>query len=87
MTTKEFTEMCRDLQSAYRKRMGEPMGYGPRPTSLNKQKSMLVDGNKTGKNFVNEFAFNYAKCRVANILPSKRSILMCWVKTQAEGRM
>ena len=25
---------------------------------------MLVDGDKTGKNFVNEFTFNYAKGRV-----------------------
>ena len=27
---------------------------------------MLVDGKKTGKNFVNEFTFNYAKHRVEN---------------------
>ena len=27
---------------------------------------MLVDGKKTGKNFVNEFTFNYAKYRVEN---------------------
>ena len=66
MTVREFTQKCRELQGKYREKMGEPMGYGPKPKSPNKQISMLVDGDKTGKNFVNEFAFNYAKCRVAN---------------------
>ncbi len=64
MTIAEFTQKCRELQGAYRERMGEPMGVGPRPKSPNKQINMLVNGDKTGKNFVNEFAFNYAKRRV-----------------------
>lgn len=32
---------------------------------------MLVDGDKTGKNFVNEFTFNYAKHRVNNKQPNE----------------
>ena len=69
MTIKEFTQKCRELQGKYREAMGEPMGYGPRPKSPNKQINMLVDGDKTGKNFVNEFTFNHAKCRVNNLQP------------------
>ena len=64
MTIKEFTQKCRELQGAYRERMGEPMGYGPRLNSPNKQINMLVKGEETGKNFVNEFAFNHATYRV-----------------------
>ena len=66
MTITEFTKKCRELQGAYRDRMGEPMGYGPRPNSPNKQINMLVGGETTGKNFVNEYAFNHAKYRVKN---------------------
>jgi hypothetical protein len=49
--------------------MGEPMGVGPWPPENKKSRpqiNMLVDGKKTGKNFVNEFTFNYAKYRVEN---------------------
>ena len=69
MTIKEFTLKCRELQGAYRERMGEPMGVGPWPPENKKSRpqiNMLVDGKKTGKNFVNEFTFNYAKYRVEN---------------------
>lgn len=69
MTTAEFTRKCRELQGRFRERMGEPMGKGPYPKGPNYQINMLVNGEKTGKNFVNEFTFNYAKYRVKNIQP------------------
>lgn len=71
MTIAEFTNKCRELQSEYREKMGEAMGYGPRPKSPNKQINMLVNGKMTSKNFVNEFTFNYAKRRVENIQPNE----------------
>ena len=71
MTIAEFTKKCRELQGKYREKMGEAMGYGPRPNSPNKQINMLVNGKITGKNFVNEFTFNYAKRRVKNIQPNE----------------
>lgn len=67
MTTAEFTRRCRELQGRYRERMGEPMGKGPFRKSPNYQINMLVNGEKTGKNFVNDYAFNYAKYRVKNM--------------------
>ena len=67
MTTAEFTRKCRELQGKFRERMGEPMGKGPFRKSSNYQINMLVNGEETGKNFVNEFTFNYAKRRVNNI--------------------
>ena len=67
MTVTEFTRICRELQGRYREKMSEPMGYGPGALSPNKQINMLVNGEKTGKNFVNEFTFNYAKQRVKNL--------------------
>ena len=67
MTTAEFTRKCRELQGKFRERMGEPMGKGPFRKSPNYQINMLVNGEETGKNFVNEFTFNYAKRRVINI--------------------
>lgn len=66
MNTKEFTQKCRELQGRYRERMGEPMGVGPWRSSKTKQINMLVDGEKTGKNFVNKYTFDYAKDRVEN---------------------
>ena len=71
MTTAEFTRKCRELQGKYRERMGEPMGKGPYLSSPNYQINMLVNGKETGKNFVNEFAFNYAKGRVEKIKPNE----------------
>lgn len=67
MTIKEFTQKCRELQGKYREAMGEPMGNGPRLNSPNKQINMLVDGDKTGKNFVDKYTFNYAKHRVRHM--------------------
>ena len=51
----------------FREMIGEPMGVGPWRSSTSKQISMLVDGEKTGKNFVNEYAFKYAKRRVKHL--------------------
>ena len=65
MTIKEFTEKCRAIQGRFRESMGEPMGVGPLKTSERRHVNMLVDGELTGKNFVDEFTFNYAKKRVA----------------------
>ena len=67
MTTAEFTRKCRELQGKFRERMGEPMGKGPFRKSPNYQINMLVNGEETGKNFVNESTFNYAKGRVEKI--------------------
>ena len=69
MTIKEFTQKCREMQGRYRERMGEPMGVGPHLKKGTPQINMFVDGDKTGKNFVNEFTFNYAKHRVDNKQP------------------
>ena len=60
----DFTKRCRLLQSLYREEIHEPMGYGPWKTSKTKQISMIANGEKTGRNFVNPFTFDYAKQRV-----------------------
>jgi len=60
-----FTKKCRTLQSLFREELQEPMGVGPWRTSTHKQISMIADGEKTGKNFVSPFTFQYAKERVA----------------------
>lgn len=64
MNIKEFTEKCRKLQGCFRVEMNQPMGVGPYRSSRKQQINMIVDGENTGKNFVNDFAFQYAKCRV-----------------------
>lgn len=61
MSIKEFTEKCRKLQGCFRDEMKQQMGIGP---SGKPQINMIVDGERTGKNFVNDFAFRYAKHRV-----------------------
>ena len=66
MTITEFTEKCRAKQGAFREEIGEPMGVGPWKSSTHKHTNMITNGEVTGKNFVNQFAFNYAKKRVAN---------------------
>lgn len=63
---KEFTEECRAKQGAFRMGMGEPEGVGPFSSSTTPHTNMLTNGEITGKNFVNQFAFEYAKERVAN---------------------
>lgn len=65
MNIKEFTEKCRKLQGCFRVEMNQPMGVGPYRSSKKQQINMIVDGENTGKNFVNDFAFQYAKHRVA----------------------
>ncbi len=64
MDIKEFTEKCRKLQSCFREENNWEMGVGPIPSSKNLQINMIVDGEHTGNNFVNDFAFRYAKDRV-----------------------
>ena len=66
MTVTKFTEKCRARQGALREEMGEPMGVGPKKSSTHKHTNMITNGEVTGKNFVNKFAFEYAKKRVAN---------------------
>lgn len=64
MSIKEFTEKCRELQSCFREENNWEMGVGPNPSSKKFQINMIVDGEHTGNNFVNDFAFQYAKDRV-----------------------
>ena len=59
----DFTKKCRLLQSLYHKEIQEPMGVGPWRISKTKQISMIVNGEKSGKNFVSTFTFEYAKKR------------------------
>ena len=58
---KDFTEKCRKLQGRFREEIYQTMGIGP---SGKPQINMITNGEKTGKNFVNDFAFQYAKYRV-----------------------
>jgi len=67
MTITEFRRKCREQQGMFREMIGEPKGVGPWRNSSTKQISMLVNGEKTGKNFVNKFTFNYAKKRVKKL--------------------
>lgn len=69
MTITEFRNKCREQQGMFRVMIGEPMGVGPLRSSSKKQISMLANGEKTGKNFVDKFTFNYAKSRVKNLQP------------------
>lgn len=71
MTITEFTKKCRELQGKYREAMGEPMGNGPRLNSPNKQINMLVDGENTGKNFVDKFTYNHAIYRAKKKRPDE----------------
>ena len=63
-TIKAFTEKCRKRQEIFRDEMGEPMGVGPWRSSIVPRENMIANGEITGKNFVNQFAFEYAKKRV-----------------------
>ena len=60
-----FTDKCRRLQSCFREEIREPMGVGPWRTSAKEQISMIANGENTGRNFVNDFTFEYAKQRIA----------------------
>ena len=66
MSKRSFTEKCRKLQSCFREKNGWEMGVGPYRSSKNFQINMLVNGEDTGNNFVNDFAFQYAKDRVGH---------------------
>lgn len=66
MGIKEFTEKCRKLQSCFREEKNWEMGVGPNPSSKNLQINMIVDGEHTGNNFVNDFTFHHAKDRVGH---------------------
>lgn len=58
----KFTQKCRLLQSKYRTNvLNEPYGFGPSRNSKKKYGNMLVDGEKTGLNFISETAFEFAK--------------------------
>lgn len=59
-----FTEQCRKMQGLYREELGEQEGVGPSPHSKNKHMNMLVNGDVTGKNFLSNDIFEYAKQRV-----------------------
>ena len=47
------------------------MGVGPKATSVTPQINMIVNGEMTGNNFVDDFTFLYAKKRVANKQPNE----------------
>ena len=64
LSIRKFTEQCRKLQSCFREKNGWEMGVGPYRSSKKLQINMIVDGENTGHNFVNDFAFKYAKDRV-----------------------
>ena len=67
LSIRKFTEQCRKLQSRFREKNGWEMGVGPYRFSKKLQINMIVDGENTGRNFVNKFAFQYAKDRVVHI--------------------
>jgi PD-(D/E)XK nuclease superfamily len=57
-----FTAKYRKLQSDYRDNvLKEPYGHGPNKNSETKYGNMLIDGKKTGSNFISNSAFSYAK--------------------------
>lgn len=64
LSIRKFTEQCRKLQSCFREKNGWEMGVGPYRSSKKLQINMIFDGENTGHNFVNDFAFKYAKGRV-----------------------
>lgn len=66
VSVKSFTEKCRKLQGRFRESIGEEMAVGPFKTSTTKYTNMISGGEISGKNFVDEYTFNYAKERVKN---------------------
>jgi len=60
----KFVAKYRLHQSKYRcEILKENYGYGPAKTSKNKLGSMLINGDKTGSNFISGAAFKYATQR------------------------
>ena len=61
----KFVGKCRLQQSKYRAEvLNEPFGYGPNKNSPDKYGNMLVDGEKTGTNFITKNAYQFAKQKV-----------------------
>jgi len=60
-----FTKKYRQKQSEYRANVLKvPCGVGPNKGSKNKYGNMLMDGHKSGLNFISEAAFLFAKQKV-----------------------
>ena len=58
----QFTQKYRKLQSEYRANtLQVPFGFGPNNNSKTKYGNMLIDGEKTGDNFISDNAFMFAK--------------------------
>jgi len=60
-----FTKKCRLLQSVYRAEiLREPFGHGPNRNSKDKYGNILVNGENSGFNFLDEYIFRYTKSKV-----------------------
>ena len=62
----EFVAKCRLLQSIYRVEIGEDEGYIQRGKKRYYYGNYIMNGEKSGKNFLEDYIFNYAKKRVKN---------------------
>lgn len=62
----EFVAKCRLLQSIYRVEIGEDEGYIQRGSKRYFYGNFIMNGDKTGKNFLEDYIFDYAKKRVNN---------------------
>ena len=62
----EFVAKCRLLQSIYRVEIGEDEGYIQRGSKRYFYGNYIMNGDKTGKNFLEDYIFDYAKERVNN---------------------
>lgn len=62
----EFVAKCRLLQSIYRTEIGEDEGYIQRGSKRYFYGNYIMNGDKTGKNFLEDYIFDYAKKRVNN---------------------
>lgn len=57
-----FTKKYREIQSKYRAEVLKvPCGFGPYKNSTTKYGNMLINGHKTGNNFISQKAFEFAK--------------------------
>ena len=62
----KFVVKCRLLQSIYRVEIGEDEGYIQRGSKRYFYGNYIMNGDKTGKNFLEDYIFDYAKKRVNN---------------------
>lgn len=62
----KFVAKCRLLQSIYRVEIGEDEGYIQRGSKRYFYGNFIMNGDKTGKNFLEDYIFDYAKKRVNN---------------------